>query len=100
MPLRDHFHPLSIDTPWSVFHGNWATKMVDRLNGDRLSDNYKAQAGRNLRSMSPRSNETNAVRCLRSRTGTAGSRRPRRSTHRQRSLCLKPSSLTTLICSR
>ena len=32
MPLRDHFHkPLADDTPWSVFHGNWATKIVDRL---------------------------------------------------------------------
>ena len=49
MPLRDHFHtPLSNDTPWSVFHGNWATKMVDRLNGERLSDKYKAQSGRHF----------------------------------------------------
>jgi len=49
MPLRDHFHsPLADDTPWSVFHGNWATKIVDRLNGQRLSDKYKAQAGRHF----------------------------------------------------
>ena len=49
MPLRDHFHkPLADDTPWSVFHGNWATKMVDRLNGQRLSEKYKAQAGRHF----------------------------------------------------
>jgi hypothetical protein len=49
MPLRDHFHsPLKDDTPWSVFHQNWATKMVDRLNGDRLSDKYKAQSGRHF----------------------------------------------------
>jgi hypothetical protein len=49
MPLRDHFRPpLSEDTPWSVFHGNWATKIVDRLNGERLTDKYKAQAGRHF----------------------------------------------------
>src|SRR5205814_10074519 len=49
MPLRDHFHPpLSDDTPWSVFHQNWAVKMVDRLNGERLSEKYKAQAGRHV----------------------------------------------------
>jgi hypothetical protein len=49
MPLRDHFHkPLADDTPWSVFHGNWATKIVDRLNGQRLSEQYKAQAGRHF----------------------------------------------------
>jgi hypothetical protein len=49
MPLRDHFHsPLANDTPWSVFHGNWATKIVDRLNGERLSEKYKAQAGRHF----------------------------------------------------
>jgi hypothetical protein len=49
MPLRDHFHkPVADDTPWSVFHGNWATKMVDRLNGERLSEKFKAQAGRHF----------------------------------------------------
>jgi hypothetical protein len=49
VPLRDHFRPpLSNDTPWSVFHGNWATKIVDRLNGERLSEKYKAQAGRHF----------------------------------------------------
>ncbi len=49
MPLRDHFRsPLADDTPWSVFHGNWATKIVDRLNGERLSEKYKAQAGRHF----------------------------------------------------
>lgn len=49
MPLRDHFHPpLSDDTAWSAFHGNWATKIVDRLNGHRLSDKYKAQSGRHF----------------------------------------------------
>jgi hypothetical protein len=49
MPLRDHFHkPVADDTPWSVFHSNWATKMVDRLNGERLSERFKAQAGRHF----------------------------------------------------
>ena len=49
MPLRDHFRaPLKDDTPWSVFHANWATKMVDHLNGDRLSDKYKAQSARHF----------------------------------------------------
>ena len=49
MPLRDHFHPpLSDFCPWSSFHGNWATKMVDRLNGDRLSEKYTAQSGRHF----------------------------------------------------
>ncbi len=49
MPLRDHFRPpLSNDTPWSVFYGNWATKIVDRLNGDRISAKYKAQSGRHF----------------------------------------------------
>lgn len=49
MPLRDHFHPpLSDDTPWSAFHSNWATKIVDRLNGDRLSGKFKAQGTRHF----------------------------------------------------
>jgi hypothetical protein len=49
MPLRDHFRkPLADDTPWSVFHGNWATKIVDRLNGERLSEQFKAQSGRHF----------------------------------------------------
>ena len=49
MPLRDHFHkPLCDDTPWSSFHGNWATKIVDRLNGERLTDQFKAQSGRHF----------------------------------------------------
>jgi hypothetical protein len=49
MPLRDHFHkPLADDTPWSVFHSNWSTKIVDRLNGDRLSDKFKAQESRHF----------------------------------------------------
>lgn len=49
MPLRDHFHlPLSDDTPWSVFHSNWVVKMVDRLNGERLADEYKAQSARHF----------------------------------------------------
>ena len=71
MPLHDHFHPpLSDDTPWSVFHGNWATKMVDRLNSERLSENYKAQAGRHfgaqMRRMSRRSNARHAAHSSRS----------------------------------
>ncbi|VTU02010.1 Uncharacterized protein OS=Candidatus Entotheonella sp. TSY1 GN=ETSY1_33795 PE=4 SV=1 [Gemmataceae bacterium] len=45
MPLRDHFHnPLKDYCPWSSVHSNWGTKMVDRLNGDRLSENFRAQA--------------------------------------------------------
>ena len=49
MPLLDHFHkPLKEDTPWSVIHSNWATKIVDRLNGERLSDKFKAQGMRHF----------------------------------------------------
>lgn len=49
MPLLDHFHqPLADDTPWSAFHQNWSTKMVDQLNGHRLTDKYKAQSGRHF----------------------------------------------------
>ncbi len=49
MPLRDHFHkPLSDDTPWSVFHQMWSTTIVQRLNGERLSEKFKAQSGRHF----------------------------------------------------
>ena len=49
MPLLDHFHkPLSDDTPWSVFHGQWGFTIVDRLNRDRLSDKFKAQGARHF----------------------------------------------------
>ncbi|MBX9627345.1 MAG: hypothetical protein K2X82_26315 [Gemmataceae bacterium] len=49
MPLRDHFHdPLKSFCPWHSFHGNWATKMVDRLNGEVLSDRHQAFGTRNL----------------------------------------------------
>src|SRR5260221_2079668 len=49
MPLRDHFHqPLRDDTPWSVFHQNWAVKIVDRFNGSRPSDKFRAQSGRHF----------------------------------------------------
>lgn len=49
MPLRDHFHnPLKEDTPRSVMHSNWATKIVDRLNGERLSEKFKAQGARHF----------------------------------------------------
>jgi hypothetical protein len=49
VPLRDRFRPpLGDDTPRSVFHGNWATKIVGRPNGERLSEAYKAQAGRHF----------------------------------------------------
>jgi hypothetical protein len=49
MPLRDHFHKLLCDdTPWSVFHANWAVKIVDRFNGGRPSDKYKAQSARHF----------------------------------------------------
>lgn len=49
MPLLDHFHsPLKDDTPWSVMHSNWVVKMVDRLNGDRLTETYKAQSARHF----------------------------------------------------
>ena len=47
MPLRDHFHdPLDSYCPWHTFHGNWATKMSDRLNEGVLSDRYLAQSER------------------------------------------------------
>src|SRR5438094_7798197 len=47
MPLRDHFHdPIDSYCPWHSFHGNWATKMVDRLNEAWLSDQYVAQGER------------------------------------------------------
>lgn len=49
MPLRDHFRaPLKDDTPWSVFHQNWAVKIVDRFNGNRPSEKYRAQSGRHF----------------------------------------------------
>lgn len=49
MPLRDHFHdPLRSFCPWHSFHGNWAIKIVDRLNGERLSDRYLAQSERHF----------------------------------------------------
>ncbi len=49
MPLRDHFRqPLRDDTPWSVFHANWAVKIVDRFNGSRPSEKYRAQSGRHF----------------------------------------------------
>lgn len=49
MPLRDHFHPPLKDyCPWSAFHSNWATKMVDRLNGERLSGEYLAHGTRHF----------------------------------------------------
>lgn len=47
MPLRDHFHdPIDSFCPWHNFHGNWATKMVDRLNETWLTDQYTAQGER------------------------------------------------------
>src|SRR5439155_12156140 len=47
MPLRDHFHdPIDSFCPWHSFHGNWATKMVDRLNETWLPDQYTAQGER------------------------------------------------------
>ena len=49
MPLRDHFHnPLADDTPWHTFHSMWANKIVERLNGERLTDKFKAQATRHF----------------------------------------------------
>jgi hypothetical protein len=49
MPLRDHFHdPIESFCPWHSFHGNWATKMVDRLNEARLPENYTSQADRHF----------------------------------------------------
>jgi hypothetical protein len=49
MPLRDHFRPpLSEVWPWHTLHGNWATKMVDRLNGEMLDDRFMSQSGRHF----------------------------------------------------
>jgi len=45
MPLRDHFrNPLKDYCPWSSVHSMWAGTMVQRLNGDRLSEKFIAQA--------------------------------------------------------
>src|SRR4051812_35208282 len=50
MPLLDHFHPpLSNNAPWSVFHMNWAVKIVDRLNAVYLERRkFTAQSGRHF----------------------------------------------------
>jgi hypothetical protein len=49
MPLPDHFHPpLSDFCPWVSIYGNWATTIVDRLNGERLTEKYKAVEGRHF----------------------------------------------------
>jgi hypothetical protein len=49
MPLRDQFHrPMSDDTPWSVLYSMWAATIVQRLNGERLSEKFKAQAARHF----------------------------------------------------
>jgi len=44
MPLRDHFRPpLHPRTPWEGFHHMWATKMVERLNIDVLSQRCRSE---------------------------------------------------------
>lgn len=49
MPLRDHFHkPVCDIWPWQPVHDNWATKIVDRLNGETLDDRFMAQSGRHF----------------------------------------------------
>lgn len=33
MPLRDHFHPLTLRYGWDTAHGMWTAKIAERLNG-------------------------------------------------------------------
>lgn len=43
MPLQDHFHPpLYPRHHWESFHSQWASKIVDRLNSQVLSETYTA----------------------------------------------------------
>lgn len=43
MPLLDHFHPpVSERRSWEGFHGLWAAALVEKLNGEVLSEDYYA----------------------------------------------------------
>jgi hypothetical protein len=44
MPLRDHFYPPLADNPgWESFHHTWAVTMVQRLNTQVLSEDYRSE---------------------------------------------------------
>jgi hypothetical protein len=45
MPLRDHFQPpLYPRRHWHSFHSQWASSMVQRLNGEHLPARFYAES--------------------------------------------------------